>query len=1123
MAADTLIQFDISLDLGKIKTAVSSASKKVNEQLTVSFSKSARKCQTACDSMAESMKEIDAAAEEIRKKIDAVLNNYEKSAKSKASSIAWIYRKQGMSQSEAMKKAWAEIERTTSHSSGKVKKSIFGIGKQAKETSEEIKTQGQEAAERISSRFTSSLKKIGTLMTGAFATKQLLSFGAECIELGSDLQEIQNVINVTFPRMNKQIDSFAQNAVASFGLSETMAKKFTGTFGAMAKAFGFNEQAAYEMSTALTGLSGDIASFYNISQDEAFTKLKSVFTGETESLKDLGVVMTQAALDQYALANGYGKTTNAMSEAEKVALRYKFVTEQLSLASGDFIRTSDGWANQVRVLKLQFDSLKATIGQGLIAVLTPVIKVINTVIGKLLSMANAVKSVFAMFGGGQKDNSAAQAAGMEAVAAAADNATTSMGGAGSAAKKAAKDINSATTGIDELNIIQPPDSGSGGSGGAAGGGYQVDEFDLGEVDPAPLEEIDNRYQSIVNKAKELAGLFSTGFKVNFDFSVLNNIEKSINGISKSLVGIFTDKNVISAADNMSKKIAYSLGRIIGSAASIGMTVADLLFGSIDLYLQQNSQRIKDSFVSLFDITAEVFETAGQISDALAVIFSAFQSESAKQIGADILGIFSGAFFGVSEIAAKFGQDVFELISQPIIQNQDKFKTALENTFSSAEPIFTELKNIVDTVFGAIKQSYDSSVKPVFDSFTKGVTEIAGKALDAYNQYIVPVIDGMSERFQAFSNEYLNPLIEKFLEFSSKTSEAIIALWENFLKPFATWFIDTMFPVIAEHLSAITDSFFEFFEKISEILGYTMDALGGLMDFITGIFTGNWKKAWEGIKAFFEGRWKAMESLLILVIQSIYNWIVDQLNLVQGIWEKIWNQIEEFFSSILENISNTAKKVFDNILLIIKISVYGFQTSIKTALDAIKTNWNTIWEGVSNTTKKIFDGIWGAIKGAINNILSGVETMANGVVRGINKMIDALNELSFDVPDWVPEIGGETFGLNIPNIPEISLPRLAQGGFVRANTPQLAMIGDNRHYGEVVAPEDKMQEMVNRAVAISSRNDGMSDQYLMIMIELLQKIIDLIENMDLTVNIDIREIKKKLVDLEKRSGHTLRTT
>ena len=102
-----------------------------------------------------------------------------------------------------------------------------------------------------------------------------------------------------------------------------MAKNFTGTFGAMGKAFGFSEGQAYDMATALTGLAGDVASFYNMSQDEAYTKLKSVFTGETESLKSLGVVMTQTALDAFAMANGFGKTTKSMSEAEKVALRFK--------------------------------------------------------------------------------------------------------------------------------------------------------------------------------------------------------------------------------------------------------------------------------------------------------------------------------------------------------------------------------------------------------------------------------------------------------------------------------------------------------------------------------------------------------------------------------------------------------------------------------------------------------------------------------------------------------------------------------------------------------------------------------------------------------------------------------
>ena len=199
----------------------------------------------------------------------------------------------------------------------------------------------------------SAVKKIGLLIGGAFAVGKLVQFGKECIELGSDLAEVQNVVDVTFTTMSDKVNEFAKNAMVSAGLSETMAKRYVGTFGAMSKSFGFSESQAYDMSTALTQLTGDVASFYNISQDLAYIKLKSVFTGETETLKDLGVVMTQTALDQYALANGYGKTTSAMTEQEKVALRLAFVQKQLSAASGDFIRTSDSWANQVRVMQLQ--------------------------------------------------------------------------------------------------------------------------------------------------------------------------------------------------------------------------------------------------------------------------------------------------------------------------------------------------------------------------------------------------------------------------------------------------------------------------------------------------------------------------------------------------------------------------------------------------------------------------------------------------------------------------------------------------------------------------------------------------------------------------------------------------
>lgn len=188
----------------------------------------------------------------------------------------------------------------------------------------------------MTSNFSTAFKKIAVLAVSAFSLKKVIDFSKSCLSLGSDLAEVQNVVDVTFKSMSSGINSFAQTAITQFGLSETAAKKYAGTFGAMSKAMGLSESAAYEMSTAVTGLTGDVASFFNLSADEAYTKLKSIWTGETETLKDLGVVMTQTALDNYALNNGFGKTTKNMTEQEKLMLRYRYVMSSLSDAQGDF-------------------------------------------------------------------------------------------------------------------------------------------------------------------------------------------------------------------------------------------------------------------------------------------------------------------------------------------------------------------------------------------------------------------------------------------------------------------------------------------------------------------------------------------------------------------------------------------------------------------------------------------------------------------------------------------------------------------------------------------------------------------------------------------------------------------
>lgn len=358
----------------------------------------------------------------------------------------------------------------------KLKVIIEAYTKPYREQMEKVKAQTSQVADRVerqTARISQSWKKVGAVVASVLSIGAIVAFGKSCIDLGSNLAEVQNVVDVTFGSMSGRVDAFAKDAAKSFGLSETMAKKYMGTYGAMAKSFGITGNAGYEMSAAITGLTGDVASFYNLSQDEAYTKLKSIFTGETESLKDLGVVMTQTALDQYALNEGLGKTTNKMTEQEKVLLRYRFVMSQLSDASGDFARTSNSWANQVRVLQLQFESLKATIGQGLINAFTPVITVINAILEKLQTLANYFKAFTEAIFGDASGSGGGVSGSMDSAAGSSGQIADNMGSAAGSAKE----LNRQLAKFDELNNLSSS-RGSGG-GGAGGGGGILGDLDLG--------------------------------------------------------------------------------------------------------------------------------------------------------------------------------------------------------------------------------------------------------------------------------------------------------------------------------------------------------------------------------------------------------------------------------------------------------------------------------------------------------------------------------------------------------------------------------------------------------------------------------------------------------------------
>ena len=759
-----------------------------------------------------------------------------------------------------------------------------------------------------------------------------------------------------------------------------------------------------------------------------------------------------------------------------------------------------------------------------------------------MSLANAFKAFTEMVTGKKGGGGASAAtAGMDAMAQSADKAGAAAGGAGGAAKKAAKDMKSVSTGIDELNIINPDaDSGGGGSGVGADGGYSADKFDMGELDTSLIDEVDSKYQGLLDRATQLKGIFLAGFKIGFgDTSVLDSMKESIQSIKDSLTEIFTSPEVQQAANRFANILAINLGKIAGSVASIGASIADNLLGGISLFLQQNKDRIKEYIVAMFDIGSRIAEIEGKVAKAWSTVFSSLRSDSAKQINADIIGIFSEAFMGGTELAGTFAADVLDTITAPFIENADYIRTTLEDTFSAVEPVFSTIKDLAAETFEKIGTTYDEHVAPMLATFRQGFTEIGTLWLNLYNAHILPVLQNLSTRFVEFKDQYLSPLIDKFLEFGGKVADAITKLWTGVLQPFIEWFMTNVAPVIASCLQTAIDTFFGFWEAVSGVIEGLLTALGGVIDFIVGVFTGDWSLAWEGIKEIFTGIWEALKELVSGAVTFIQNVVNLAWTAISGATSTIWNGIKTLLNTLwnwLKSLANTlfnaiktsistawenVKSKTSEIWESIKEFVSNLWDTIKTAVDekftAMKDAIAGVWDTVRTKTKETWDGIWADIKGIINMIINGVESMANRVIDAINAMIDAVNE----VADKVPGIGADF----IPNIPNIHLPRLAQGGFVRANTPQLAMIGDNRHYGEIVAPEDKMQAMVDRAVALASQqsNGGMSEYYLGMMVELLRNIIDLIERMDLTVNIDIREIRKKLVELDKRSGYSFGST
>lgn len=778
---------------------------------------------------------------------------------------------------------------------------------------------------------TGSLKKLAGAVGVAFGVASLVAFGKQAVQIASDLTEVQNVVETAFGTMSSQVDAWAKNSIKQFGMSELAAKRMASTYMAMNAGMGLNGQGAADMAMRTAERAADISSFYNKSIDESDTMLKSIWTGETESLKQIGVVMTQTNLDAYALANGFGKTTQQMTQSEQVMLRYQYVMNQTRLAAGDFVKTQDSWANQTRILSEQWKQFLGIIGQGLIQVLTPALKFLNQMMGVLIQWAQTFTAITGAIFGKQQAQANASAAAVGNVADASNAAADGQNALAGATKKAGKEAKGALASFDQLNVLErgAADAGAVGTGIAAGAGAAVSvpamTGEIGaDVKVSPIVE------STVNK---LRSLFEPLQKINLD-----NLKSSLDRLKEAMKPI-TSK-LFEALEWAYKEIFVPFANwVISSAVP---TFLDVLSGALAVL--------------------------NSVLDALKPLGMWLWDNFLQPIAAWTGGVIVGVLSGIADALTK--------ISDWINNHQGtvQIMTVTVAAFFAAWKV-TELLSFIQQSGGVV-----AALKRVTTAIAGGtIAKIKDKAetvaLNA--MYAKDFVVGLAKSTAALAKQAVQWTVETAKKIASTT-----ATWAHqaatAAATAATWLFNAAMTVLTSPITLV------------------VLAIGALIAIIVLLI-----KNWDTVKA------KAIE-----------------------VWNKIkeaWNKAGEWFhKNVTEPVSN-------------------FFTGM--------------WDGIKGAFTKAFGFIKKAFKGYVNGWITMVESFINFFIRGLNVLVRGINKLSFNVPDWVPGIGGKTMGFDIPQVPQVQIPRLAQGAVIPPNQQFAAILGDQTHGRNLEAPESLIRQIV----------------------------------------------------------------
>lgn len=433
------------------------------------------------------------------------------------------------------------------------------------------------------------------------------------------------------------------------------------------------------------------------------------------------------------------------------------------------------------------------------------------------------------------------------------------------AKKAA----GALAAFDDLNVLQKNDSGSGSGGSGSGGSDLYEEVPTGK-------ELSDKIQPFIDYLKKLKVSIKNGWDEtwsNLDVSLqFDNIKSSIESIKNSFLNIFSDSEVSASVDNFAMTFSRSLGSISASVVSIGATIAENLLGGISIYLESNSENIKNYIIDMFDIASDISVLASQGADAFANVFSVFGDENGQQITANLIQIFSDAFMMVTENAAKFGKDIIDCIVTPFVENQDALKDALDGLLGVIADLTTTISDGVQHVTDKITELYDEHIHPFIENVKNGMSELIEKFLEFWNTYIQPILENLALMFEDTYENHLKPVFDNIIEILGIVIDILNDLWTNILQPIIAWIIENVLPVILPIIKTLSQNIKDSVDFILDLINFLLAGVKLVFAAIHALLTKDTDKALrqteKSVKDFVNSVIQMFENMVNRVINGI---------------------------------------------------------------------------------------------------------------------------------------------------------------------------------------------------------------------------------------------------------------